>query len=124
MIYGVKILRTIGVGEPARYCYEELILRVKADSFEEAYRKAANYARGYGEPYRNPMGETVRTIRIEAVDCFLAFAPEGDVEEVYSATTANHGNISEEAYQNALTSYCDQRELYSLRNAEYNEEDE
>ena len=39
MIYGVKVIHTRSVGEDGRRFYEELILRVEANSFDEAYEK-------------------------------------------------------------------------------------
>ena len=45
MIYGVKVIHTYMVGEDDQRFYEELILRVKAQSFDEAYEKAEKYMR-------------------------------------------------------------------------------
>lgn len=120
MIYGVKVIHTHAVGENDRRYYEELILRVDADSFDDAYEKAEQYMKGAVCEYRNPEGETVRTISIEAVDCFLAYEPEGDVQEVYSSFSCNHSPLSEEEYYKVILSSCEEEELRHLRNSEFN----
>ena len=43
MTYGVKVIHTHVVGENGKKFYEELILRVEADSFDEAFEKAKTY---------------------------------------------------------------------------------
>ena len=72
MTYGVKVIHTITVGENDQRYYEELILRVEADSFDNAYEKAESYMKDAACEYKNPKGDTVKTLCIEAVDYFLA----------------------------------------------------
>ena len=76
MIYGVKVIHTNTVGSDDRRFYEEMILTVNAESFDEAYEKAEKYIQRYMQDdvceYTNIYNETVKTLRIEAVDCFLA----------------------------------------------------
>lgn len=120
MTYGVKVIHTHTVGEDDRRFYEELILKVEADSFDDACAKAADYMKHAVCEYTNPKGETVKTLRIEAVDCFYAFEPDGDVQEVFSSFSRNPGSLSEEEYYQAITSYCGEEDLRSLRNIEFN----
>ena len=120
MIYGVKVIHTHTVGENDQRYYEELILRVEADSFDHAYEKAENYMKGAVCEYKNQKGETVKTLNIEAVNCFLAYEPEGDVQEMYSSFSSNNGSLSEEEYYEVISSSCGEEELRPLRNADFN----
>ncbi len=120
MIYGVKVIHTHTVGENDQRYYEELILRVDADSFDDAYEKAERYMKDAVCEYKNPKGETVKTLNIEAVNCFLTFEPEGDVQEMYSSFSCNNSSLTEEEYYDAISSSCGEEELRPLRNAEYN----
>ena len=120
MTYGVKVIHTITVGENDQRYYEELILRVEADSFDNAYEKAESYMKDAACEYKNPKGDTVKTLCIEAVDCFLAYEPEGDVQEVYSSFLRNHSVLTEEKYYEAISLPCAEEELRPLRNAEFN----
>jgi len=117
MIYGVKAIHTYAVGAEERLFYEELILKVSADSFDAAYEKAEQYLQEQVCEYKNTNDERVKTQKIEAMDCFLAFDPEGDVQEVYSSFSRNDSSLSEEEYYRLLTSPCDKETLYPLRHA-------
>lgn len=121
MLYGVKVLHTHEVGAAKKRFYEELILTVNASSFEEAYEKAENYMRDAVCEYINVYGDTVKTVSIEAVDCFLAVDPENDVQEVYSSFSVNRTLLSEADYYDAIASACDENDLLELRNIEFNE---
>ena len=70
--------------------------------------------------YQNPQGETVKTLKIELVNCFLAYVPEDDVEEVYSSFSSNHSVLTEEEYYKVISTSCGENELRPLRNAEFN----
>ena len=96
MYFGVKVLHTYVVGnERERFC-EELILRVKAESFDEAYAKAEKYMKDYVCDYINLDDKRVRTSNIELVDCFLAYDSEGDVQEMYSSFFTEEGKLPRE----------------------------
>lgn len=120
MIYGVKIIHTHTVGESDQRYYEELILKVKADSFNDAYEKAECYMKDAVCEYKNPQGDAVKTLRIEAIDCFLVYESESDVQEMYSSFSINHSSLTEEEYYNAISSPCDEEEPRPLRNADFN----
>lgn len=120
MIFGVKVIQTHAVGDKDLRFYEELILKVDANSFDEAYEKAESYMEDADFEYTNINGEKVRTVQIEAIDCFLAFEPEGDVQEIYSSFSTNKTSLSEEAYYQAISSPCEEKELCPLRNKEFN----
>lgn len=119
MEYGVKALRTIAVGDRDLYFYEELILRVQAGSFDEAYKKASEYLKDTVISYTNVNDQTVKTEKIELIDCFLACDASGDIQEVYSSFFQNRTGLTEDVYYRALTSPCDEAEMYPLRNQEF-----
>lgn len=50
--------------------YEEILLLVRAQSFDHAYKIAEKKARKMETEYRNPYGETVHMNFVEAIDCF------------------------------------------------------
>ena len=120
MTYGVKIIHTLSVGKEDRRFYEEIILSVNGESFEEAYKKAENYMQDYYCEYKNSDNETVKTVSIEIIDCFLAFDPEDGVQELYSSFSVNKSSMNNEEYYNAVTAVCDEKELRPLRNKDFN----
>lgn len=120
MIYGVKAIHTYIVGEETRRFYEELILRVDAESYDEAYEKAEKYMQGYVCEYTNIYGEKVKTFKIEAIDCFLAYDAEGDVQELYSSCSINSSSLLEEEYYKLIASPCGEKEMRPLRNNDFN----
>ncbi|MBR3942309.1 MAG: DUF4288 domain-containing protein [Clostridia bacterium] len=120
MKYGVKVIYTYSVGEDCRKFYEEQILSVNAESFDEAYEKAEQYTAEYDAEHTNPKGELVKTEKVEFVDCFLAFDEEGDVQEIYSSTTQNKTSLTDEQFYIAISNQCTNEELYDLRYEEFN----
>lgn len=119
LYYGVKVIHTTSVGSGDRRFYEELILAVRADSPEEAYEKAEAYMQGYDFVYTNIYGEPVRTVKIEAVDCFVIYPEEGEVQEVYSAFSMNRSPLPEKEYYRLISTSCDEEDLRPLRNGEF-----
>ncbi|MBQ9083705.1 MAG: DUF4288 domain-containing protein [Clostridia bacterium] len=120
MLYGVKVIHIQEVGKAQHRFYEELILTVNARSYDEAYEKAERYMQDAVCNYVNIYGECVKTVQIEATDCFLAFDPENDVQEVYASCSRNCTELSEKEYYRMMTACCEEKELSRLRNAEYN----
>ena len=120
MKYGVKVIYTYSVGEDCRKFYEEQILSVNAESFDDAYEKAEQYTSEYDTEHTNPKGEMVKMEKVEFVDCFLAFDEEGDVQEIYSSTTQNKTSLTDEQFYIAISNQCTNEELYDLRYEEFN----
>ena len=120
MKYGVKLIYTYSVSDDRKKYYEESILSVDAESFDEAYKKAEKYAKEYCDEHLNPNGELVKTEKFELLDCFLAFDEENGVQELYSAITKNKTSLCEEEFYRAITGQCDAEELYELRYEEFN----
>ncbi len=120
MIYGVKVVHTYAIGKDTKNFYEELILRVNANDFDEAYKKAEQYMKSCVREYTNIYGEKVTTLKIEAIDCFLGLDEGNDVQEVYSSFTTNSSSLTEEEYYETITFVCRKEELRPLRNKEFN----
>jgi len=117
-IYGVKILYRIEAGEDV--FYEESVVRVEAGSFDEAFKKAEEYARGECmDEYENPYGEKVRQRVAQIVDCFEAFDSIGDVQEIYSRILCGAGK-SERELADELGERADSAQMMSVRVREYN----
>ena len=121
MKYGVKVILTYSVEPDNRKFYEESIYLVDADSFDDAYRKAEEYAKDFDLEHTNPKGQKVKTEKIDFVDCFLAFDDEKGVQEIYSATFKNKSALQEQAFYELITIQCDKDELFDLRYKEFNE---
>lgn len=120
MKYGVKVIYTYSVGESCRKYYEEQILLVNADSFDEAFGKAEKYTAGYDTEHTNPKGELVKTDKVDLIDCFLAFDEENDIQEIYSSTTKNKTSLTDEQFYITLSDQCTNEELHDLRYEEFN----
>lgn len=104
MTYGVKAIHIMSIGESDQRYYEEIILRVEAVSFDEAYSKAAQYLKNNVLDHINPDGERVKTMEITCVDCFLASEPECDVQEIFSTFSSNLTSMTENEYREFLLS--------------------
>lgn len=120
MKYGVKVLYTYSVGKDNRYFYETQILSVEAQSFDEAYTKAEAYLSHCEKEHMNPHNETVKTEKIEIIDCFSAFDEDGDIQEIYSCVTRNQSPLSEQDFYSVITHQCDDDEMFILRYKEFN----
>jgi len=123
MKYGVKIIFTYSVEPDNRRFYEESIYLVDAESFDDAYKKAEEYASGFDLEYINPKGQKVKTDKIDFVDCFLAFDQEDGVQEIYSTIFKNNSSLSENDFYKAITDECDEEELFDLRYQEFNQQE-
>ena len=120
MIYGVKVIVTYKVS--SRRYYEEIVLSLRAGSFDEAYDKAERYVRDYCDEYINVNGEEVRTEKFELLDCFRAFDEEDGVCEVYSRFIKNKSLLTETEYYQLITDQCGEKELYDLRRRDLNQD--
>lgn len=121
MKYGVKVIFTYSVEPDNRRFYEESIYLVDAESFDDAYKKAEEYASGYDLEYINPKGQKAKTDKIDFVDCFLALDEEDGVQEIYSTIFKNNSSLSENDFYKAITDECDAEELFDLRYQEFNQ---
>ena len=96
--------------------YEEIILRVTAGSFDEAYNKAISYAMEMSDKmYVNPDGEQVHKSFAGAVDCFEIFSDHEEIEEVYSSFIKKPPGMPEADHFELISRSCLSDELKPLR---------
>lgn len=113
MKYSVKLIirHTVETGE---VFLEESIIMLDADSFDDAYLKAEQYAKEYvDDTYQNMYGKTVKSEVISFADCFSVF--EDDVMEVYSSFIKCREELPEEAVMAFWEEDCSRKDLLPLR---------
>lgn len=122
MKYSVKVVYTYLIGDSDKRFYEEQILLICAEDFDEAFEKAEKYASEYADEHINPDGEIVKTEKVDILSCFSVFDDEEDgVIEVYSSITKNRTTLSESDFYDVFTSeQCEVDEMTDLRNEKYN----
>ena len=112
--YGLKIFYRITAG--SRVFYEESVVILRAESFDDAYKKAEIYAKDMCDcDYINVYGEQVKTELVDIVDCFIVYEEEDGVTEVYSRWMQNKTPLSEEKFIDLLSDDCTVEERYPLR---------
>lgn len=106
-LYAVKSLYRTDVTPPQAMTprlssFEERIVLMRADSFDEALEKAEGEARRYadGSSWLNAKGERVKTRYLEALDAFSLSAAPADGEEVYSKIIFVTPEVSDEELLN------------------------
>ena len=113
-LYGVKLVCRYAVGEDV--FYEERVLRVRADSFDDAIEKASRYAETSLENGRvNMYGQSVEERVCESMNCYLIDENEAGIEETYSSIMKNQTKMPEEAFLDLLTGGCEREEMKALR---------
>ena len=114
--YGVKLLYRYEVcGE---VFYEESILKVKANSFDDALAKAARYADdAIITDHINPNGFSVKESVCDIMDCYLIDESENDsdVQEVYSGIMKNRLDVTDEEFTEQVFDQCSDEELVNIR---------
>ena len=114
--YGVKLLYRYEVcGE---VFYEESILRIKANSFDDALAKAAQYADdAIITDHINPNGFSVKESVYDIMDCYLIDESENDsdVQEVYSGIMKNRLDVTDEEFTEQVFDQCSDEELVNIR---------
>lgn len=109
--YGVKLIfKYVVNSKKPQVLYEEQILRIKAESFDNAYQKADEYVASYIAKYTNINGDSVEISLYKEVDCFLAYDEENEIQEVYSGIY----NLDSNAL-NAVSTPCEKEEMHILR---------
>ena len=114
--YGVKLLYRYEVcGE---VFYEESILKVKANSFDDALAKAARYADdAIITDHINPNGFSVKESVCDIMDCYLIDESENDsdVQEVYSGIMKNRLDVTDEEFTEQVFDQCSDEKLVNIR---------
>ncbi len=110
-LFGVKLVYKYEVHcEKPQVLYEEQILKVSADSFEEAYERAEQFIEEYIEEYQNINDDKVKISLYKEVDCFKCYEWEDNIQEVYSGFL----KLDDSALK-SITTTCDTDELKILR---------
>lgn len=120
MKYGVKVIFTYSVEPDDKKFYEESIYLVEAESSDDAYKKVEEYTKDFDLEYTNPKGQSVKTEKIDFLDCFFAFDEENGVQEIYSSTFNNKSILSEKDFYEVITNQCNVEEMYALRYEKFN----
>lgn len=109
--FGVKIVYEYVIyNQNPQVLYEEQILKIVADSFDEAYQKAEQYIESYLDEYTNINGNTVKKSLYKVVDCFKCYEEENDIQELYSGFLKLDDNALK-----SITTPCETEELQILR---------
>lgn len=114
MRYGVKVMYTYFVECENKRFYEESVLLINADSFDDALHKAEDYAKDRECEYLNCDNHVVKIEKIEAIDSFLVYEDEETVE-VYSSFHSNNTSLNNNEFYRILSDTADSEELYPLR---------
>lgn len=115
MKYSVKLIIKYSV-EKGEVFFEESILMLEAESFDDAYLKAEQWVidNDVCASYRNLYGKTVQKEIVSYADCFSVY-DDDDVTEVYSSFQKPRDELQEKGLLSAWTENCDKEELLSLR---------
>lgn len=114
IMYSVKILYKYVVNGTKEF-FEESVIAMNADSFEDAYEKSEKYVEETIEKeYINMYGEKVVLSDVEYTDCFQIYK-EDEITEVYSTFKVNKTSLNEREYIDILTQHLTADELLPLR---------
>ena len=114
MKYGVKVMYTYFVECENKRFFEESVLLINANSFDDALHKSEDYAKDLEYEYVNCDNQVVKIEKIEAVDSFLIYEDEEAVE-VYSSFYSNNTSLSDNDVYKILSETAGKEELYVLR---------
>ena len=114
MKYSVKIIFKYSV-ETGEVFFEQSVIMLNADSFEDAYCRAELYVNESGmcESYVNLKGKRVEVKVVSFADCFSVY-DDDEVTEVYSSFLKAEGT-SEDDILSVLEGGCSREELLPLR---------
>ena len=108
--YGVKLIKKLNIkGKPKKELideyykdtvqnFEETIVVVKAQSFDQAYKIAEEKALKDNEPYHNIYGQEVSWDLVKAIDCFLIYDEIESGTEVYSCFYQTSKAVSDNSF--------------------------
>ncbi len=110
-VFGVKLVYKYVVhSQEPQVLYEEQILKINADSFDEAYQKAEKYIESYIDKYTNINGDNVEISLYKKVDCFKSYDQGEEITEIYSGFLKLDDNSLK-----SITNPCETDELFILR---------
>lgn len=110
-VFGVKLVyKYVVYSQEPQVLYEEQVLKINADSFDDAYQKAENYIESCIDKYTNINGDIVEISLYKEVDCFKCYDEEEDITEIYSGFLMLDDNALK-----SITTPCETDELLILR---------
>ncbi len=110
-VFGVKLVYKYVVhSQEPQVLYEEQILKICADSFDEAYQKAEKYIESYIDKYTNINGDNVDIYLYKEVDCFKCYDEGEEITEIYSGFLKLDDNALK-----SITTPCEVEEIDILR---------
>ncbi len=110
-VFGIKLVYKYVVhSQEPQVLYEEQILKINADSFDDAYQKAETYIESYIDKYTNINGDIVEISLYKEVDCFKCYDEGEEITEIYSGFL----NLDDDALK-SITTPCEADELFILR---------
>ena len=115
MKYSVKMLIRHAV-ESGEVFFEESIIMLEADSFDDAYVKAEKYAKDneIDISYENMYEKHVESKVVSFTDCFSIYDDE-DVIEVYSSMIKCRNDLPEDSVIAFFEETCDRQDMLPLR---------
>lgn len=115
MYYSVKMLIRHAV-ESGEVFFEESIIMLEADSFDDAYVKAEKYAKDneIDISYENMYGKHVESKVVSFTDCF-SICDDEDVIEVYSSMIKCRNDLPEDSVIAFFEETCDRQDMLPLR---------
>lgn len=112
-MYGLKAIFKYVVSDEV--FYEESIIKLCADSVDEAFTKARKYAEErVSDEHINPNNDKVYKSVVDIVDCFYIYEDE-DIQEVYSRIKKKPESLDEKLYLEILGDGCSAEKMQSLR---------
>lgn len=110
-VFGVKLVYKYVVhSQEPQVLYEEQILKINADSYDDAYQKAEKYIESYIDKYTNINGDNVEIYLYKEVDCFKCHDGEDGITEIYSGFLKFDDNALK-----SIATPCETDELFILR---------
>ena len=95
MTYGVKAIHIISIGNADQRLYEEIILRVETNSYDEAYSKAAAHLMNSVLDHTNPEGQQVRAFNAHPI----LESQDGLFRQGAVADLAQYSKLTDTIYQ-------------------------
>ena len=113
-LYGVKVVYRYEVD--GEVFYEETVVRLRADSFDDAIDRAAEWAwNRVDDEHVNPEGAKVTETVCDAFQCYQVFEDGEEVEETFSRILKNKTGLPEPAFMDVLTDSLSRDEMRPIR---------
>lgn len=116
-LYSIKIIYKYTVTDKENHTFfEEQIITVKTSSFDDAYKKAEEFANQQCDEYLSIENCKIKIEIYSLADCFLVYIDDyNDICEVYSCIKRNTTCLTDKQYADELSKQCSADEMYILR---------